>query len=222
MISADLISCSTARNKGTCENRRSIQRDRLERRVLNALRYHLMDPTPFEEFCGEFTREMNRLRMEGSASLEIARSELKRIERELDTLLNLILKGGAADTINAKMVQIEARKAELERQVADAEIPPPLLHPEMATFCREQVSALYKTLQDDTEATRLRAGEVLRSLVKEIILTPEAGELKIDVRGDLAGILAISLKTKTPATGTGVSQVEMVAGIGFEPMTFRL
>jgi len=36
--------------------------------------------------------------------------------------------------------------------------------------------------------------------------------LKIDVRGDLAGILAISLKTKTPATGTGVSQVEMVAG----------
>jgi len=98
---------------------------------LNALRYHLMDPAPFEEFCGEFTREMNRLRMEGSASLEIARSELKRIERELDTLLNLILKGGAADTINAKMVQIEARKAELERQVADAEIPPPLLHPEM-------------------------------------------------------------------------------------------
>jgi hypothetical protein len=35
--------------------------------------------------------------------------------------------------------------------------------------------------------------------VKAIILTPEAGELKIDVRGDLAGILAVSLKTKTPA-----------------------
>jgi hypothetical protein len=57
--------------------------------------------------------------------------------------------------------------------------------------------------------------------VKEIILTPEAGELKIDVRGDLAGILAISLKTKTPATWTGVSQVGMVAGIGFEPIIFR-
>ena len=58
--------------------------------------------------------------------------------------------------------------------------------------------------------------------MKKIILTPEAGDLKIDVKGDLSGILAISLKTKTPATGTGVSQVEMVAGIGFEPMTFRL
>jgi len=68
----------------------------------------------------------------------------------------------------------------------------------------------------------VRAGEILRSLVKEIILTPEAGDLKIDVRVDLAGILAISLNTKTPATGTGVSHVEMVAGIGFEPVTFRL
>ena len=77
---------------------------------------------------------MNRLRMEGSASLEIAHSELKKIGRELDTLLNLILKGGAADRINAKMVQLEGRKAELERHLADAEIPPPLLHPEMATF----------------------------------------------------------------------------------------
>ena len=33
MISADLIGCSTARNKETCENRRSIRRDRLEGRV---------------------------------------------------------------------------------------------------------------------------------------------------------------------------------------------
>ena len=70
MISADLIGCSTARNKGTCDNRKNIQRDRLESRVLNALRYHLMNPALFKEFCDEFTREMNRLRMEGSASIE--------------------------------------------------------------------------------------------------------------------------------------------------------
>ncbi len=222
MISADLIGCSTASNKGTCDNRRSIRREQLEVRVLNALRYHLMDPTLFREFCEEFTREMNRLRMEGSASIEAARSEIKRIDRELDTLLNLILKGGAADRINSKMVQLESRKAELEQELSDADEPPPLLHPEMATFYREQVRALHEALQADTEATRLKAGEVLCPLVKEIVLTPGGKELKIEVRGDLAGILAIALKTKTPATGAGVSQFELVAGIGFEPMTFRL
>ena len=67
--------------------------------------------------------------MEGSASIEAARFEIKRIERELDTLLNLILKGGAADTINTKMVRLESRKAELDQVLGDAEEPPPLLHP---------------------------------------------------------------------------------------------
>src|SRR5258706_4249653 len=145
-----------------------------------------MDPALFKEFCDEFTREMNRLRMEGSASIEPARSEIKRIERELDTLLNLILKGGAADKISTKMVQLESRKAEPEQALVDAEEPTPPLHPEMATFYREQVSALHEALKANTEASRLKAGEGLRSLVKEIDLTPGSGELKIDVRGDLA------------------------------------
>jgi hypothetical protein len=35
---------------------------------------------------------MNRLRMEGRASIDAAEAEVKRIDRELDTLLNLILK----------------------------------------------------------------------------------------------------------------------------------
>lgn len=32
MISADLVGCSTARNKGTCDNRRNIRRDQFEAR----------------------------------------------------------------------------------------------------------------------------------------------------------------------------------------------
>jgi site-specific DNA recombinase len=59
----------------------------------------------------------------------------------------------------------------------------------------------------------LKAGEVLRSLVKEIILTPENSALQIDVRGDLAGILAVSAKSKGPATRARKSQFEMVAGV---------
>jgi len=55
MISANLVGCSTARNKGTCDNRTNIRRDRLEERVLNALRHHLMDLALFKEFCYEFS-----------------------------------------------------------------------------------------------------------------------------------------------------------------------
>jgi len=255
MISASHVGCSTARNKGTCSNRMAIKRVALEERVLGALKNKLMDPALFREFCNEFTREMNRLRIEGRASLEAARSEVERIDRELDTLLNLILKGGAAERINAKMVQLEARKGELERAHAEAEEPPPLLHPEMASFYREQVAALHLALGIGGDQDRAEAAQRLRSLVSKIVLTPEDGKLAIDVHGDLAGILGIAHAKAPPAGADGLvlqaklvaetgrprnlrtdkgrprraadaaelaQQVKLVAGVGFEPTTFRL
>jgi site-specific DNA recombinase len=93
---------------------------------------------------------------------------------------------------------MEGRKKELEAFLADAEEPPPLLHPGMAGIYRAQVAELYDAPQEDVEAKRLKAAEALRSLVKEIILTPADGALAVDVRGDLAEILATSTKKDPP------------------------
>jgi hypothetical protein len=62
----------------------------------------------------------------------------------------------------------------------------------MATFYREQVTALHLALGDAEGADRAEAAERLRSLVSKIVLTPEHGRLAIDLHGDLAGILAIA------------------------------
>ncbi len=184
-ISATLIGCSTARNKCTCDNRVNIRRDELESRVLNALRTRLVDPALFARFCEVFTQEVNRLRMEGRANVAAAEAEIRKIDRELETLLDLILKGGAADRINTKMVGLVQRKKEVEAFLAEA-------------------------------------ADIIRTLVEDIVLTPVDGKVEIDVRGDLAGILTLSVQTKNPAGGAGSSQVKMVAGVGFEPTTFRL
>ena len=198
MISASHVGCSTARNKGTCANRQSIRREELEERVLGALSRHLMEPALFRAFCEEFTREMNRLRMEGRSALDAARVEIKRIDRELDTMLDLILKhgkGAAADRLHAKMLKLEARQKELQAALAEADEPPPLLHPEMAEHHSRQISELCAALREESEARRMDAADILRSLIREIVLTPEDGVLQIDLRGDLAGILAVSVGT---------------------------
>ena len=62
-ISATLFGCSTARNKGTCDNRLNIRRDVLEATILDGLKNRLMDPDLFKEFADEFYREVNRLRI---------------------------------------------------------------------------------------------------------------------------------------------------------------
>ncbi|WP_210432733.1 recombinase family protein, partial [Iodidimonas gelatinilytica] len=66
MVCRDQFGCSTVKNKGTCANHVRITRQELETRVLNALRNHLMAPERFQTFCEAYTREINRLRIEGS------------------------------------------------------------------------------------------------------------------------------------------------------------
>ncbi|ERM01587.1 hypothetical protein Q644_20830 [Brucella intermedia 229E] len=83
-----------------------------------------MEPELFKDFCEEFTREANKARMAARVSIEAAEAEIKKIDRELDTLLDLILKGGAADRINAKMVALEQRKKDIAAMLETAEQPP--------------------------------------------------------------------------------------------------
>ena len=222
-ISATLIGCATARNKGTCNNRVNIRRDELESRVLNALRTKLVDPELFAHFCEVFTQEMNRLRMEGRAGIASAEAELAKVNRELEKILDLYLSDAlSVDMVKERSKKLEARKTELEQFLAEADEPPPLLHPSMALQYRKRVQQLYDALQDEDEGKRIEAADTLRSLVDQIVLTPVDGKVEIDVQGDLAGILTISTQSKNPAAGATGSQVKLVAGARFELATFRL
>ncbi|KTT73842.1 recombinase family protein [Sphingomonas sanguinis] len=214
-ISATLIGCSTARNKGTCDNRVNIRRDELESRVLDALRTRMLDPTIFAEFCDAYTQEMNRLRMEARANIDAAEAEIGRIDREVQKLMDLYLKDAlSVDDVKERGDKLRARKAELTTLLSSADEPPPVLHPAMAKQYRLRVQQLYETLQDDSEEQRIEAADVLRTLVEDIILTPADGRIEIDVRGDLAGILTLSAKKQNPAALATGSQVKMVAGAG--------
>ena len=60
-------------------------------------------------------------------------------------------------------------------------------------------------------------------LINEVRLIPENGRLEIELYGDLAGILALGTDGKKPVPeGRDGLQVTLVAGVGFEPTTFRL
>ncbi len=232
MISKDLLGCASARNKGTCDNRLNIRRDALEASVLNGLRQHLIEPVLFGEFCAEFTREVNRLRMQAGASLETARSELTRIDRDLDKLMKLIIASDDLDAskrVMGKMKDLEDRKDEIERMLAEAEEPPPLLHPSLAEVYRTRIASLSEAL--GRADTRTEAAQVVRSLVGAIELVPEGGQLAIVLRGDLAAMLSFAADgSKKPGAPLGAAGLlgdlrppgSLVAGAGFEPAAFRL
>jgi len=86
-VSQNHYGCSTARNKGTCDNRLTVRQDTLEEVVIRALQFRLMDQALLSEFCKEYTKHLNKLRGERNASLGAARNELARIAKQRDNII---------------------------------------------------------------------------------------------------------------------------------------
>ncbi len=216
----DRLACFGARGRGTCTNRLTISRQEVEERVLVALREKLMRRDLFEDFCREYVRELNRLRMEHRAGLSSARSELASADREIRKLVQAIKDGVSALSIKDELLSLEARKAELQSRLSAPEMPE-LLHPRMADVYREKVGSLCRSLE--SEESRTGAADAIRALIETILLEPDGDELKITLKGDLAGMLSAATDSKrSPDTGDLLVQIKLVAGAGFEPATFGL
>ena len=98
----------------------------------------------------------------------------------------------------------------------------PRLHPNLAALYRRKVADLHRAL--NAAETRAEAAEALRGLIDEIVLVPEGGSLQLELRGDLAAILALAMDAQEPPRVGGLlpESITLVAGVGFEPTTFRL
>ncbi|MHB2169537.1 recombinase family protein [Alsobacter sp. R-9] len=209
-ISRDHYGCSNARNRGTCENMLTIRRDVLEESVLSGLRSHLLAPELLGEFTREYVAELNRLSRDRDAGRAKAEADLAKVTRQVRAIIDAIKEGIRTPGMKEELLELEGRKAALEKTLLEAPATAPALHPTMAEVYRGRVERLHAEL--NRPEVRAQATEILRSLIEEIRLVPENGRLEIEVVGDLAGILALGAERKQPAVGDGGLQVTLVAG----------
>lgn len=185
----------------------------MEREVLCALQQRLMDPELFRVFVLEFTAEWNRLQAEVATGQAALRQELERVQRHLNKLVEALMEGVPATTVRERMTLLEARKLVLERDLASSQAPALRLHPGMAQLYRSRVADLTRLLGQDDAA---EARELIRGLVDEIRLVPEAGLLRIEVRGALGAILALAESAMTVQTYRNAKSPGSVAGAFME------
>ncbi|MFD0980339.1 recombinase family protein [Tropicimonas aquimaris] len=253
MISRSHYGCSTSRNKGTCANRTTIAKDHIEYLVLDALRSRLMNPALVDVFCKEYTEHVNRSRMEQNAEIERNRREIAKIERDMKKYMQAILDGMDVKFLKDEVSALQQRKEALEATLDAKEEVPVFIHPNMAHRYADAIRSLMESLNDDEH--RAESAKIIRTLVDEIILTPNADRsaLVADMKGDLAAILSMAGPSAPHAkprrldqmtnqqrkeieraesviatsemrlnSASQGRQVSMVAGVGFEPTTFRL
>ncbi|WP_270933612.1 hypothetical protein [Falsiroseomonas oryzae] len=128
--------------------------------------------------------------------------------------MDAIADGTPAAALRERMATLETRRLALEAELATAEAPAPLLHPNLAELYRQRVAELSRVLDSDDAA---EAREVVCGLVEAIRLVPEGGQLRIEVRGELGAILRLAegaRKQKRPGdlAGAFVEQIKMDAG----------
>ena len=97
------------------------------------------------------------------------------------------------------MIALEAREDELNALLANRPAAEPALHPNLADIYREKVAALHEALADP--ATKDEAFGIIRTLIDEVRLLPEDGQLRVEIRGALAGILALSAQNNKNRPG---------------------
>jgi site-specific DNA recombinase len=217
-VSQSHYGCSTARNKGICRNLLTVRRDALEAKVLDGLRHQLMKPEMVKTFVDEFYREVNRQASERDAHRDCARRDLAKTEREIGRLIEAIKAGVSGGAVKDEITALEARRSDLLIQLKAAPPPIPRLHPNVAAIYREKILSLREAL--NAEGTRVEAAECIRGLIEEIRLVPEKGRLRIELFGQLAAL--INLTNQHPRSGGTRVPATLVAGVGFEPTTFRL
>jgi site-specific DNA recombinase len=127
-------------------------------------------------------------------------------------------------SVKDEIGELEEKRVALEAKLSAAPAPKLRLHPNLAELYRCKVAALADALNADT--MRSEATAAMRGLIEEIRLVPVDGKLRIELFGELAANCLASgdgSRIKHPRAGEAAGvQVTLVAGRGFEPLTFRL
>lgn len=219
MIGATHYGCSNARNRATCSNRLTIRRDALENAVLNGLKDRLMQPDLVTEFIAEYHRAWNAQASTAEESWRILERELESTKQAIRRVIDAVKAGLFTLTMKEEMEHLEAKKIELEAKLTEPTPTPVRLHPNLSAIYSQKIERLREALIG--EDTRGEAAEIFRSLIEEIRLIPADGTLRIHLIGKLTALLELGLK-KQPGLNEETGLRTLVAGRGFEPLTFRL
>ena len=207
-------------DSGTCKNARGIRRGVLERLILDALKHNLMHSDLVAEFIKEFYAEINRQRRDAELLLGSKRRELEEIRRKLDGLIEAIAEGFRAPGLQAKLHELEEHKTRLQSEIDGTPADTPRLHPNVAEIYRKRVGSLQDALADP--ATKAEAIEILRGLIERIAVSATGDGFTIELVGEIANMVRLSTGAKSLEIEPFRSSVKVVAGVGFEPTTFRL
>jgi site-specific DNA recombinase len=232
IVGKDVYGCRRHRGMGNCPNDVLVSRAEVERRIMSALKEKLLAPDLIAEFTRAYQEEVNRLAATAGSRRADRERQLKAVERKIQAIMEAVENGLYAPSMNDRLRALEAERNALQRLSEAAEAPSPVVvHPNLAELYRRRVAELEQLLADPELGSE--AMDLIRAMVTDITVVPRKDGTGVDLElaGDLARILHLcstgTMQNAQAVVGSGrlgsfAYEVSVVAGRGFEPLTFRL
>ncbi len=208
--------CARHRDRGPteCSNNLKVTRKTLDAVLLKSLREDLFT----EAGIRLFRNEANKLLKERAEQLKPDVAGLKRklghSEKSIANLLAALKAGVDSTSIKDELLSLELEKKGVQAQIEAAEAPKASIDP-LLPRAVERYAQLITQLESLSSPPATKIKKTIEDIMGgEIVLRPNEGNtgLTADLCGDYAGLLRLSEK----------SELSVVAGVGFEPTTFRL
>jgi site-specific DNA recombinase len=154
---------------------------------------------------------------------EVQTRELAAVKRKLDGLVEAIADGLRAPGLQQRLDELEVRRKEIEKGLAAGPTTTVRLHPNLAQIYKQKVEQLQRALEDSE--IRDEAVQILRGLIEYVSIGPAENGLEIEIVGKIAKMVELGIGTnqrKANLDEKSIRSVKVVAGTGFEPVTFRL
>jgi site-specific DNA recombinase len=216
------LRCSRMLETGLCDNRRTVGLNSIEYKVLQGIEEHLASPDLLAEYVREYHRAYTELRDSTARRRADLTKRLANLKPEIKRAVAAIMENPRSKAIQAELRELEDQRDELEANLGNIEPPPTIeLHPNVGEIYRGKVRDLKAALDLADDDNRAEAYRAIRELVEKVVIRPSGARqpVEIEIHGQLATLLRLS---NGGTIGEPQSMGVLVAGVGFEPTTFRL
>ena len=107
IVAKDRYGCATRKQKGTCQNSRTITRQEIDARVLDGLKERLLEPELVAAFVEGFQADMARARAAETAERSRTAKKRMEIDRKLAALVRAIEDGLYQPSMKERMQELE-------------------------------------------------------------------------------------------------------------------
>jgi site-specific DNA recombinase len=216
--------CANNKEKGNsvCKGFKGLRQSDVEELVLSALRNELLKDEAYEHFKSAFERQLNSQSNEHRSRVVEIDKETRDLTARLDKLIATIEAGGHSAPIIARIKEIEQRQQELAKARNALTANHISLPRKLPSLYRSYVDQLAKTLSNEEVVGR--AANELRDLIEKLTVQYDDArdEHTIEVSGNLTAMMVGANPSDAGDYQQSESSIKLVAGVGFEPTTFRL